>query len=270
MTSAAQDAGFALEVESLSLSIRDTDILRNISVRFRQGEIWSVIGANGAGKSTLLRCLMRIHRDWRGRVRLFGKPLDSYSQRELARRVAYVPQAGSYPSFSYTVSEFVRMGRYPYTGPFSAAHPGDGAAVHSAMSRAGVERFAGRSLLTLSGGERQKVFIAAALAQEADVLLMDEPTAFLDYRHQAEVMDILRSINEESDALIVNVTHDVNEAIQTGGLVLALREGEVAWSGPMRELTEGSRLKQIFQAEFRILDDPFTGRRIVIPRGGEE
>ena len=258
----------ALEIESLRLSIRGKAILRDLSVRIDKGETWSIIGANGAGKSTLLKCLMRIQTGWTGEVRLFGAPLASYSQRQLARRVAYVPQPGGDQRFPYTVREYVRMGRYPYAGPFGSAHPGDEAAVRTAMAQTGVTAFAERTLDTLSGGERQKVFIAAALAQGAEVLLLDEPTAFLDYRHQAEVSSVVHAVNREQGATVVTVTHDVNTAILAGGYALALRAGEVAWCGPAAELTCETRLHRIFEASFRLLDDPVTGRRIIVPQGG--
>jgi iron complex transport system ATP-binding protein len=234
------------------------------------GATWSIIGANGSGKSTLLKCLVRIKTGWSGRVNLFGRCLESYSQRELARRVSYVPQPGSDQRFPYTVREFVRMGRYAYSGPFASAHLDDQIVIEGAMNRADVQSFANRTLDTLSGGERQKVFIAAALAQEGDVMLLDEPTAFLDYRHQREVSRILSGINSKSNATIVTVTHDVNVAILTGGHVLALRKGEVAWRGSTDELADQYLLKEIFDADFRFLHDPVTGLRIVAPQEGTE
>lgn len=256
----------ALEIRSLAFSAGGASILRDISARIGVGETWSIVGANGAGKSTLLKCLMRIHTGWTGEVRLFDRPLASYSQRQLARRMAYVPQPGGDQRFPYTVYEFVRMGRYAYSGPFGSPHQGDREAVSRAMRQTGVEVFARRALDTLSGGERQKVFIAAALAQGGDVLLLDEPTAFLDYRHQAEIGNILHAINLETGATILRVTHDVNAAILSGGYALALREGEVAWCGRAEELLCERRLNAIFNASFRFLDDPATGLRLVAPQ----
>ncbi len=257
----------ALAIESLSFSIGGRAILRNISAHIEAGATWSIIGANGAGKSTLLKCLMRIHTGWTGRAYLHGRDLHRCSQRELARSVAYVPQPGGAQSFPYTVREFVRMGRYAYSGPFGTAHPGDQAAIDAAMRRADVQEFADRTLDTLSGGERQKVFIAAALAQGSDILLLDEPTAFLDYRHQAEVAEILHSINQDSGATILSVTHDVNAAMLSGGHVLALRDGVVAWTGPTEELACEQTLGRVFGASFRFLEDPVTGLRLVAPQG---
>jgi len=257
----------ALEIESLSLSIRGQSILSDVSARIGAGETWSIIGANGAGKSTLLKCLMRIHTGWTGHVRLHGQSVADLSQRELARRIAYVPQPGGDQRFPYTVREFVRMGRFAWSGPFGTAHPGDADAIESAMKRADVEVFSDRALGTLSGGERQKVFIAAALAQGSDMLMLDEPTAFLDYRHQAEVAEIVHALNVENGATILSVTHDVNAAMLTGGHALALRGGEVVWTGPTGELACERILGLIFGATFRFLDDPVTGLRLVAPQG---
>lgn len=236
-------------------------------MQIEAGEICSVIGPNGAGKSTLLKCLMRIRTGWTGRATLHGRDLTMLSQRELARRVAYVPQPGGGFVFPYTVREFVRMGRYPWSGPFGTAHCGDSEAIESGLRRAGVQGFADRTLDTLSGGERQKVFLAAALAQGADTLLLDEPTAFLDYRHQAEVADVIRRLNRECGATILTVTHDVNAAMLAGGSVVALREGENVWSGPANELACEGTLNEIFGASFRFLHDPVTGLRLVAPQG---
>lgn len=257
----------ALDIEGLSYAAGGTPILRNVSASIGEGERWSLLGANGAGKSTLLKCVLRIHRGWQGTVALFGQPLSDFSQRELARHAAYVPQAGGEHLFPYTVHEFVRMGRYAYAGPFGTAHAEDRAAVAEALARTGVEPFADRRLDTLSGGERQKVFIAAALAQGCRLLLLDEPTAFLDYKHQAEVLRILADINRETGAAILTVTHDINTALLGGGHALALRKGEAAFCGRAEDLADETRLAAIFDAQFHFIEDTATGLRIVAPQG---
>lgn len=257
----------AFSLHSLSLTIQGQTILRDVCARIECGEFWSVIGPNGAGKSTLLKCLMCIHSHWTGEIRLHGRDLRSISQRKLARQVAFVPQPGGDQRFPYTVREFVKMGRYAYSGPFGIASPDDEEAIKEAMARTHTTELAARKLDTLSGGERQKVYIAAALAQGSDILLLDEPTAFLDYRHQAEVADILRTINAESGATIISVTHDVNAAMVNGGHALALRAGRVAWTGPARSLADEHVLHTIYGASFRFLDDPVTGLRLVAPQG---
>ena len=257
----------ALHIEQLCFSLRGTAILHNISARIGRGQTWSIVGPNGAGKSTLLKCLVRIHRGWHGTVELFGRPLQSYSQRCLARCLAYVPQPGGDQQLPYTVREFVRMGRYAYAGPLGRAHPDDEHAIAAAMHQSGVAALAERRLDTLSGGERQKVGIAAALAQQAELLLLDEPSAFLDYRHQAEIAAIVHALNRDAGTTVVIVTHDVNAAVLMGGHTLALRNGTVAWSGPTAQLVCEARLQAIFDATFRFIDDPLTGTRLVAPQG---
>ncbi len=256
----------ALTVESLCFTINRNPVLQDIRLTVNAGETWSILGPNGAGKSTLLKCLLRIYRDWRGRVAVFGKDLKTYTQKDLARRIAYVPQAGGNQGFPYTVREFVRMGRYPYAGVFGAQHGDDSKVVDASLARADVVQFAHRTLDTLSGGERQKVFVAAALAQEADILLLDEPAAFLDYRHQFEIAEILRSLSAQEGKTVISVTHDVNAALFTGGHVLALREGEVVFSGLAKSLDNEKILTSIFNTSFRFIDDPVTGQKIVAPQ----
>ena len=165
---------------------------------------------------------MRIHGHWEGQVSMFGQDLSGLTQRRLARHLAYVAQPGGEGPPAFTVTQFVAMGRFPYAGPFGAAHPDDEAAVDQALQRTGLLPMRDRALDTLSGGEAQKVYLAAALAQQSRILLLDEPTAFLDYRHQAEVAAILRDINRNCGTTVLSVTHDVNTALAAGGMVLAL------------------------------------------------
>ncbi len=257
----------ALAINSLSLSIRGKPILRGVSANVGAGEVWSIIGPNGAGKSTLLKCLMRIHGGWTGKVLLRGRDLAVFSQRELARQVAYVPQAGGNQAFPFTVREYVRLGRYAWSGFFGSPHPEDATRVENAIERTDIGGLAQRTLDTLSGGERQKVFLAAALAQGSGLLLLDEPAAFLDYRHQAEVAALIRRLNQDCGVTIVSVTHDVNAALQAGGQVLALRDGEAVWNGRADDLADANVLQSIFETDFRFLEDPSTGLRLVVPQG---
>ena len=258
----------AVSIRGLSLAIRGKPLLRDVSVEVGAGEVWSIIGANGAGKTTLLKCLLRMYRDWTGEVQVQGRNLRTYSQRDLAHRIAYVPQPGNEQHTAFTVRELVRMGRYAFSGPFGSAHAGDAEAIERALEQTRMSDFAGRTIGTLSGGERQKVFLASALAQGSEILLLDEPTAFLDYRHQADVAEILVRVNRESGTTIVRVTHDVNAAMVAGGRVLALRCGGPVWSGEAAALGDAEVLTHIFGAQFRLLPDPVTGLRLVAPQGG--
>ncbi|HPP52634.1 MAG TPA: ABC transporter ATP-binding protein [Thermoguttaceae bacterium] len=253
----------ALEVAKFSFRFGQKVILEDISFQVRRGEYVSIIGPNGAGKTTLLKCLTGIYPGGQGVIRWFGRPLGEYKQKELARRISYVPQAdGRLPPF--TVEEFVLLGRYPYLSPFTTIQPEDLQAARQAMEAAQVMQFADRLLETLSGGERQKVFLAAALAQGADVLLLDEPTTFLDYRCQAEIRQLLRRLNGTGRTILA-VTHDVNPAVLDSRRLLALREGRIVFCGPPDELMQPEVLRSIYNAELVLTPHPSTGQPIIVP-----
>ena len=219
-----------LEITNFSFRIGAKKILRDVTFSVAKGEYLSIVGPNGAGKTTLLKCIDRIHRGGSGQIAVYGRPLESYRQRDLARHLSYVPQADG-RVFPFTVEQFVLMGRYPHLNAFSSIAHEDRKTVLEVMERARISPFAHRRLDTLSGGERQKVYIAAALAQGAQVLLLDEPTTFLDYRHQAEIRDLLAEINRNSGVTIVAVTHDVNRAAMDSHRIVALsaRSGRLRW-----------------------------------------
>lgn len=238
-------------------------MLADVSFRIAAGEYMVVVGPNGAGKTTLLRCLVRILRG-EGSIALDGRPLEEYRQREVARLVAYVPQAGNWAA-PYTVEQFVGMGRYPHLSPFSPLSPDDRRAVRDAMERTRTLGFADRTLDTLSGGERQQVGIAAALAQGARLLLLDEPTTFLDYRHQAEVLALLREANRETGVTILAVTHDLNHAALEADRALALRGGAVAYSGTARDLMQADVLRRVYGTDLLLVEHPAAPVSVVIP-----
>ncbi len=254
----------AIEMRAYSFRAGGRDILKDISFTVSPGEYISVVGPNGAGKTTLLKCLNRIYTGGKGEIRINGLPLGSYSQKELARVMSYVPQAdgGLLP---FTVHEFVMMGRYPYLNPFSTVRAEDEEAVDSALGLTGLKDYAERTLNSLSGGERQKVFIAAALAQGAGILLLDEPVTFLDPRHQVEVHQILSRVNQESGATIISVTHDINNAFYWGDRVLVLKDGSLAFNGSPREIIERNLLKDIYGISFQFLKNPGSDKPLVIP-----
>jgi ABC-type cobalamin/Fe3+-siderophores transport system ATPase subunit len=239
-------------------------ILKEVSFRISAGEYVTIIGPNGAGKSTLLKCITRIHRGGQGRITLRGRPLQNYSQRELARHVCYVPQASG-RRFSFTVFEFVALGRYPYLSPFVPLTSADKAVVQRALAETGIEGFADRYLGTLSSGEQQLVFIAAALAQEGELLLLDEPTTFLDPKHQDAVHRLLGDIHRQNSMAILAVSHDVNSAALQSQRVLALKEGEVVFDGSPKELMTNDVLERVYDKKFQFSRHPHRGIDIVIP-----
>jgi len=257
-----------IKIEDYFYRLGKIDILKNISLTVQEGEYVSVVGPNGAGKTTLLKCLNRIYTGGKGVIEIAGRPLRAYSQRELARIMSYVPQVNG-GILPFSVYEFVLMGRYPYLGPFSSTRPEDRYAVDQALDMTGLAGLGDRLLDSLSGGERQKVFIAAALAQGTKILLLDEPATFLDPRHQVEINIILQRVNQESGVTIITVTHDINTAFCWSEKVLALKDGEVAYCGPTREIIEKNLLAEIYGISFRLIEQPDSKIPLVVPQVAE-
>jgi len=199
-----------------------------------------------------------------GSIEICGRPLHDYTQRELARRMSYVPQADGRLS-PFTVEQFVQMGRYPHLRPLAGLGPDDRRAVRQALELTATGELAPRRLSTLSGGERQRVYIAAALAQQAEILLLDEPTTFLDYRHQAEIRSLLARVNRQEKVTILAVTHDANAAALECQQVVALRDGQVAFAGSPAELMNARVLEGIYATPFRLVPHPDAGLPIVVP-----
>jgi iron complex transport system ATP-binding protein len=239
----------AIATRDLSCRLGGRTVLDGVSLDIAAGGSVAILGPNGAGKTTLLKCIARIVRPASGAVEILGRPAAAYSQRELARVLSYVPQADA-RYLPFRVSEFVLLGRYPHLSPFSSLTPDDRRAADAAMDRTGTREFADRPIDTLSGGERQRVFIAAALAQGARILLLDEPATFLDYKHQVEVVDLLRGLNRDEGVTLVSVTHDANDAALLGDHAVALKAGRVHFAGDVSALLAEGVLESVFDTRF--------------------
>lgn len=251
-----------IEIENLSLSLAGQAILHDISLTVTQGEHLAIVGPNGAGKTTLLKCLIRLlHGD--GTIKLSGRRLKDCSQKELARKIAYVPQLDG-QSLPFTVKEFALMGRYPHLSPFSAIGPEDQHAVDKALALTGTRPLMDRPLDTLSAGERQKALIAASLAQGASILLLDEPTAFLDPRHQIEIQRLLQRLNCEYGMTLITVTHDINAAIIYSTQIAALKQGALVFTGSPAAFADSQVLETIYQQRFLLVQHPQGGHPIAV------
>lgn len=245
------------------------NVLRGVSVTVRRGERVALIGPNGAGKTTLIKCLNGLLRPSRGEVLLLGLPVASYRTRALARLVAYVPQPmGS--GLPFRVRDFVMMGRYPHWSTLSSVSAADHRAVDRALAITGTDVFADRLHATLSGGERQKVMLAAALAQETELLLLDEPSAFLDPGHQHEIDGILLAVNRHRGVTIVSATHDLNRAALANDRILGLRDGAILCDTTPAEALGESVLEHLYNTRFASVVHPETGAPMVLPRAPEE
>lgn len=257
-----------LRVENYAFAVEGKPILRGVSFHVERGEYVTIVGPNGAGKSTLLKCLMRILRGGCGTIEVAGRPLESYTQRELARHLGYVPQADGRTA-PFTVEQFVLLSRYPYLSPFAPAAPEDHRAVRAALEATDTAALAARQMTSLSGGERQRVFIAAALAQQAEILLLDEPTTFLDYRHQAAIRGLLARANRAQGLTLLAVSHDVSAAALESDRILGLCAGAIVFCGTPGELMHAEVLRRIYQTEFLLVPHPQVPLPVVVPPATE-
>ena len=221
------------------------------------------MGPNGAGKSTLLKCLMQIYRGGSGELLVQGRRIDQFGQKELATKISYVPQTVR-ERLPFSVHEFVCMGRYPYTSPFSPLDTKDLEIADCALDLTGMSSFRHRQMDSLSGGERQKALLAAALAQETEILLLDEPTAFLDPKHEDEIYHLLSKINRQDGKTILIVTHDINHAALMSDHILAMKNGSVTFFGESQAFMQPEVLEALFDKRFLLIPHPKTGTPVVI------
>ena len=253
----------ALAFADVAVRFGDRAVLRGVSLELAAGEVLGLAGPNGAGKTTLFRAATRVLRPERGEVRIAGAPVASLARRELARRVAVVPQDVTVP-FPFRAGEVVLMGRAPHRAGFGFETAADVERARACLALVGIESLADRPMLELSGGERQLVLMARALAQDPEVLLLDEPTAHLDLRHRAVGLDRVVEFARAGGAALV-VSHDLTLAARSCGRLALLADGEVAACGPPAEVLRPELLTRVFGVEAEVLDAP-DGAPLVIPR----
>lgn len=248
---------FAIQLKNFYFQYQEVQALNNLSFSIEKGDFVSVIGPNGSGKTTLLKCLTKILPYGMGDLLILGKPLLDYSQKSLAQKISYVPQ-NTFTQSVFSVFELVLMGRYPHLNSFSVLKKEDKELCFKALHQTGSFPFRNRFLNTLSGGERQKVFISSALAQGAKILLLDEPTLFLDPKSQFEIYNLLRELNQTEKLTILLVTHDINSAVQYGKKILALKEGHISYFGESKSFMTRENLETLFSTSFHFIEDPKT------------
>jgi iron complex transport system ATP-binding protein len=238
--------------------------LRDVTVTVPQGSIVGLLGPNGCGKTTLLRLLSGMLSPQQGRITLKGRPLADLARRDIARSVAHVPQE-THATFDFTVLDIVLMGRYPHLGAFELEGPADLEIARGAMHATGTADLERRPFASLSGGEKQRVVIAAALAQASDVMLLDEPTASLDLAYQIEVASIVRRLNRERGTTMVLSTHDLNLASAVCDEIVLLRDGVVQGHGPTAQTITAEHIRTTFGVDADVHFHAAAGHLAVVP-----
>lgn len=255
-----------LTAEAVSLGYTDDPVVADLDFDVPPGRITVIVGANGCGKSTLLRGLARLLRPRSGRVLLDGVSVQDMRTIDVARILGLLPQSPVAPD-GITVGDLVARGRHPHQGWFRRWSAADELAVTTALGATDILDIVDRPLAELSGGQRQRVWVAMALAQETDVLLLDEPTTFLDVHHQVELLDLLVDLNHDRATTIVLVLHDLNLAFRYADHVLVLKEGRVIAEGAPVDVVTSEVIADAFSLDCEVITDPISATPLVVPRG---
>jgi iron complex transport system ATP-binding protein len=242
-----------LTCSQLSVRYGRRQALTGFSLSLQKGEIRALIGPNGSGKSTALQALAGLIAPAEGQAAIEGVPVASMSRRAIARRLAFLPQQPSAPD-EMTIAQLVRQGRFSHVGLFRSYDSKDEEAIEWALESTGLTSLADRTLQQLSGGERQRAWISAALAQEAGILLLDEPTSFLDIGYQVEVLDLVHRLSREKGVTIVMAIHDINQAIAVSDRISLLGKGELRFDGEPRALAESGLIEETFRVKGRFVE----------------
>jgi iron complex transport system ATP-binding protein len=241
-------------------------VIDGLTLEVPEGAVTCIVGPNACGKSTLLRALARLLRPAAGAVLLDGEQIHRHSTRDVARRLGLLPQGPSTPE-GLLVADLVARGRYPHQRLFRQWSDHDEAAVTDALELTRTDDLAHRPVEELSGGQRQRVWIAMALAQQTPILLLDEPTTYLDIAHQLEVLDLLSALNRDQGRTIVMVLHDLNEAARYSDHLVAMHRGRVVACGAPEEVVTEQTVADVFGIASRVLTDPVTGTPLIVPIG---
>lgn len=252
-----------LDIQNLQVDVDNRSLLHDINFSVLAGEHLCITGPNGAGKSTLLRTLNAMMQVSQGEILLQQQPLKRYSKKYIARQISYVPQSSG-RALAFIVEDFLRMARYPHLHWLGSWQQTDQTAINNALEITDCQLFRHRQMTTLSGGECQKVMIAAALAQDTPIILLDEPTSFLDPHHQAEVQKLIKNLHREHNKTIIEVTHDINHASQNADRVMALKAGYLIWLGAAEQFLDSQRLYTLYQQDFVFVQHPQTGRNVAL------
>ena len=254
----------ALGAEGLGYGYPNHPVGTELNLVVPAGSFTAIVGPNACGKSTLLRVLSRLLKPTAGRVVLDGRAISSYPSRQVAQRLGLLPQSSIAPD-GITVTDLVGRGRFPYQSALRQWSREDERAVTEALHDTGIADLADRLVDELSGGQRQRVWVAMVLAQQTPLMLLDEPTTFLDIAHQLEVLELLAVLNRSHGRTIVAVLHDLNHAARYASRVIAMRDGAIVTAGTPAEVFTEELVERIFDLPCRVIDDPVTATPLIIP-----
>jgi len=254
-----------LGARDLSLGYGATSIVEGLTVDVAPGAVTAIVGPNACGKSTLLRGLARLMSPAAGQVILDGSDISRLRTKDVAKRLGLLPQSSIAPE-GITVADLVTRGRFPHQTMLRQFSRADQQAVADAMAATGVTAIAGRPVDQLSGGQRQRVWIAMVLAQQTPLILLDEPTTFLDIAHQIELLDLFADLNAEQGCTIVAVLHDLNHACRFADQIIAMKAGAIVAQGNPADVITATLVEEVYGLECQVIDDPETGTPLVIPR----
>jgi iron complex transport system ATP-binding protein len=266
MSDMPRAATHSLEAEGLTLAYDKVEVAKDLSLSIPPGRITCIVGANACGKSTLLRALSRLLKPQKGAVLLDGQSIHRLPTKTVAMQLGILPQSPIAPE-GITVADLVARGRYPHQKWFRQWSKSDEQVITDAMLATQTLELATRPVDELSGGQRQRVWIAMALAQGTDLMLLDEPTTFLDLAHQVEVLDLLVELNQDEGRTIVMVLHDLNHACRYSHHLIAMREGCVVAVGTPEEVVTEALVKDVFELRSLVMPDPVSGTPMVVPIG---
>ena len=256
--------GNIISVRNLNFSYNHNQVLHDLNFDISRGDFISILGPNGAGKSTLVNLISRVLEDYRGRIEIDGKDIRKLHSKDIAKVVAVVPQHTN-PGFNFTVSEMIMMGRHSYISRFGMENENDYNAVKSAMKKTETLLFANRKYSELSGGEKQRVIIAQALAQDSDILLLDEPTSHLDINFQIEFINLFLRLNREEGKTVVGIFHDINLALQNSQKMMLLKDGRIFDFGIPENIISRESIKRVFGSDVLVGKNPVTQKLYVSP-----
>ncbi|CEO29604.1 ABC transporter ATP-binding protein [Paraclostridium sordellii] len=252
-----------ISTKNLNISYGNLDIVKDLNLEIPKGKITTIIGSNGCGKSTILKTIARIIKPKSGDIYVNDKNIKEQNPRDLAKMMAVLPQSPQAPS-GLTVEELIAYGRFPHQKGFGKLKREDKDIVTWALKSTGIEEFRERSIQDLSGGQRQRAWIAMALAQQTDILILDEPTTYLDLAHQLEVLKLLEELNKKQGTTIVMVIHELNNAARFADHMIGVKKGKVVCKGSAYEVMTKENLKELFNIDAEIVNDPRTQKPVCI------